>query len=299
MGIENTAFGKFQNHIYEHYLPYLNGLNTIIFAIIGILFELDTEIPKLNINTKTIGWLLFAIVVFLTIFQIKKQVEEFKTIETIEKDKDDEIAKLKTEKGNLDVKIQVVENKLAKINSNSIQIVELHLAYLAQKLNLTNNERITLYKFINDEFYILGRYSMSNERSKRSRKSYKKEGLIYKAWNESSYFKNSGIPMPDVKNRSKFRRGYYKVLNEIATIDEDTVWNMKMKSRSFYIKALKDLNGLGQTSILVFESVDDKKFEQSYIDSIFNEDEEKRLVAFVEKIDWDFQKISNASEIGF
>lgn len=298
MGIENTKWGKLQNHIYEHYLPYLNGLNTIIFAGIGILFELDTIIPKLNFNTKTIGWGLFLIVVILTIFQISKQVNESKTINKIEKDKNEEIQNLKKEKGKLDIAIQKLENNLAKINSNSIDIVEIHLAYLSEKMNFTNNERITLYKFINDNFYVLGRYSKNPELKGRSRNSYKKEGLIFKAWNESKFFKNSGIPIPDTR-RTKFKTGYYKVLNTISSIDEETVWNMKMKSRSFYIKTLKDLNGLEQTSILVIESINDKAFEEIKIDTVFNLDEERRLVAFVEKINWDFPNINNAIEKGF
>lgn len=298
MGIENTKWGKLQNHIYEHYLPYLNGLNTIIFAGIGILFELDTIIPKLNFNTKTIGWGLFLIVVILTIFQIAKQVNESKTIDKIEKDKNEEIQNLKKEKGKLDIAIQKLENNLAKINSNSIDIVEIHLAYLSEKMNFTNNERITLYKFINDNFYVLGRYSKNPELKRRSRNSYKKEGLIFKAWNESKFFKNSGIPIPDTR-RTKFKTGYYKVLNTISSIDEETVWNMKMKSRSFYIKTLKDLNGLEQTSILVIESINDKAFEEIKIDTVFNLDEERRLVAFVEKINWDFPNINNAIEKGF
>lgn len=299
MGIENTKFGKLQNHIYEHYLPYWNGLNTLFFAVIGILFELDTIIPKINLNTKTIGWVLFAIVIVSTIFQIAKQVNGAKTIEKLEKERNDEITLLKEEKNNLDLKIQKLENQIAKINSNSIEIVEIHLAYLSEKLNLTNNERITLYKFINNKFYVLGRYCGNSEFTNRSRVNYNKEGLIFKAWQENRFFKNSGIPVPDEKNRTKFRRGYFKILNEIATIDEETVWNMKMKSRSFYIKTLKDLNGLGQTSIIVIESKNEKAFEETHIDSIFNLDEEKRLVAFVEKIDWDFPNINNATENGF
>lgn len=74
---------------------------------------------------------------------------------------------------------------------------------------------------------------------------------------------------------------------------------MRMKSRSFYIKSLKDLMNLEQTSIIVIESAEDKAFERAVIENAFDQDEEKRLVAFVEKIDWDFQKISNASEMGF
>lgn len=298
MGIENTRWGKLQNHIYENYLPYLNGLNTVIFAVIGILFELDTIIPKINLNTKIIGWVLFAIVIFLTIFQIAKQVKESKTIEKLEKERNDEITLLKGEKNSLDLKIQKLENQIAKINNNSIEIVEIHLAYLAERMKLTNNERITLYKFINDEFYVLGRFSENPELKKRSRNSYKKEGLIFRAWQETKFFKNTGIPEPDSK-RNKFKAGYYSVINSLAKINEETVWNMNMKGRSFYIKALKDMMNLEQTSIIVVESKNDRGFEEIDIDTVLNHDEEKRLVAFVEKIDWDFPNINNAKEQGF
>lgn len=299
MGIENTVIGKIQNHIYEHYLPYWNGLNTFIFAIVGILFSLNRDIFWNKLHSNTLGWILFIFIILSSVIHISKQIKNAKTIEKLEKDKNEEIQDLKKEKGELDIAIQKLENNLAKINSNSIDIVEIHLAYLSEKMNFTNNERITLYKFINDKFYVLGRYSGNSELKKRSRNSYKKEGLIFKAWQGNKYFKNSGIPIPDEKNRTKFKRGYFKTLNEIATIDEETVWNMKMKSRSFYIKTLKDLNGLGQTSIIVIESKNDKAFVEKDIDDIFNLDEERRLVAFVEKIDWDFPSINNAIEKGF
>jgi hypothetical protein len=298
MGIENTWLGKIQNHIYENYLPYLNGLNTVIFAVIGILFELNTVIPKVNLNTKTVGWILFIIVILLTIFQIAKQIKESKTIDKLEKERKDEIEFLQSIKDNLDVKIQKLENQLSKINNNSIDIVEIHLAYLAEKMKLSSNERITLYKLIDDQFYVLGRYSSNPELKKRSRTSYKKEGLIFKAWQEIKFFKNSGIPIADSR-RTKFRNNYYKIINDIAPIEEETVWNIKMKSRSFYIKSFKDLMNLEQTSIIVIEGKNDKAFDEAEIDLVLNQDEEKRLVAFVEKIDWDFPNINNASEIGF
>ena len=156
MGIENTKAGKLLNHIYENYLIYLNGLNTLIFAIIGILFELNTDVTRFNISTKTIGWILFVVVFILTVIQIVQQVKESKSIERIEKEKTSEINFLKVEKSELDIKIQNLENQISKINYNSIEIVEIHLAYLFEKMKLGNNERISLYKLIKDEFYVLG-----------------------------------------------------------------------------------------------------------------------------------------------
>jgi hypothetical protein len=299
MGIENTKGGKLLNHIYENYLIYLNGFNTLVFAIIGILFELNTVVTRYEINTKTIGWILFAFVIILTVIQIVQQIKETKSLEKIEREKTGEINSLKVEKGELDIKIQNLENQISKINNNSIEIVQIHLAYLFEKMKLENSERISLYKFIDDKFYVLGRFSSNPEFKKRGRSCYNKEGLIFKAWQLGYYFKNSGIVNPNMSSRTKFRKGYYKVVNEIAIIDEKTVWEMNMKSRSFYLKALKDSSNVENTSIIVIESINDKGFEEAFINSILNQDEEKKLVTFVEKIDWDFPNIHKANEKGF
>lgn len=298
MGIEKTKWGKLQNHIYEHILPYWNGLNTLIFALVGILFSLNREIFWNRIHSNTLGWILFVIVFLLSIFHIYKQVIDSRTIEKLEREKKEEIQSLNQNQDDLNLKIQQLESQLSKINSNSIEMVEINLAYLYEKMKLNNNARITLYKFINDEFFILGRYSGNLELKKRGRNSYKKEGLIFKAWQEGVFFKVQGIPMPDSK-RQKFRKGYYKVLNDIARIDEETVWNMKMKSRSFYLKTFRDISGLENASIIVIESLEENAFQENDINSVLNGDEQKRLVTFVEKIDWVFPNINEAQQKGF
>lgn len=298
MGIEKTKLGKWLNHIIEHGLSYWNGFNTIIIALSGILFSMNRLILWGKIHSNTLGGIFLILIIFSCIWHIVKQVSNSKTIEKIENDKNNKIDLLITEKKSLDIKIQHLENQISKINNNSIEIVEIHLAYLFEKMKLGSNERISLYKLIKDEFYVLGRYSSNPELRKRSRSFYKKEGLIFKAWQEIKFFKNTGIPVAEGK-RTKFRNNYYKIINSLAQIEEETVWNMKMKSRSFYIKAFKDLMSLEQTSIIVIESKDDKAFEEAVIDSTLNQDEERRLVAFVEKIDWDFPNINKASEKGF
>ncbi|MFK8303639.1 hypothetical protein ACI75Y_12110 [Capnocytophaga stomatis] len=135
MGIENTTLGKILQHLYEHFLPYLNGFNTLLFAIIGILFELDFN---------KIGWIIFIIVVFLTIFQILKQVKYSKTVEKLEEEKNGEITQLKEEKGKIELKVQSLENQISKINNNSIDLVETYLANLSDKIKLGCDGRITL-----------------------------------------------------------------------------------------------------------------------------------------------------------
>lgn len=299
MGFENTKVGELFIHIYEYGLSYWNGINAFIFASVGILFSLNREIFWHKIHSNTLGWILFVLVITSSIWYIYKQVSNSKTIEKIEKDKEIELNSLKDDKKELDVKIQNLENQISKINNNSIDIVEIHLAYLFEKMNLKNSERISLYKFIDEKFYVLGRFSNNPELKKRGRNSYKKEGLIFKAWQVGKFFKNSSIPIPNMSTRSKFRKGYYKTLNDIARIDEETVWNMNMKSRSFYLKALKDSGNVENTSIIVIESLNDNGFQLNEIEQILTTEEERKLVTFVEKIDWDFPNINKASEKGF
>lgn len=289
MGIENTTLGKILQHLYEHFLPYLNGFNTLLFAIIGILFELDFN---------KIGWIIFIIVVFLTIFQILKQVKYSKTVEKLEEEKNGEITQLKEEKGKIELKVQSLENQISKINNNSIDLVETYLANLSDKIKLGCDGRITLYKFINNEFYILGRFSENPELKKRSRVSYKQEGLIFKAWKEGKFFITKGIPSPTTV-RGAFNQKYYKALNKIAPIDKNTVISMSMKSRSFYLKALKDSTKTKNTSIIVIENLQENAFQENVINSTLNVEEEKKLANFVEKIDWVFPNIDEARQKGF
>lgn len=298
MGIEKTKWGKFQNHIYEHYLPYWNGGNTIILSIVSILFSLNGKSFLEALKSNKIGFGILLLTIISSAAYIYKQVKNSKTIEALESKKNEEIQSLNQNQDDLNLKIQQLESQLSKINSNSIEMVEINLAYLYEKMKLNNNARITLYKFINDEFFILGRYSGNLELKKRGRNSYKKEGLIFKAWQEGVFFKVQGIPMPDSK-RQKFRKGYYKVLNDIARIDEETVWNMKMKSRSFYLKTFRDISGLENASIIVIESLEENAFQENDINSVLNGDEQKRLVTFVEKIDWVFPNINEAQQKGF
>lgn len=298
MGIEKTKWGKFQNDIYEHYLPYWNGGNTIILSIVSILFSLNGKSFLEALKSNKIGFGILLLTIISSVAYIYKQVKNSKTIEALESKKNQEIQSLNQNQDDLNLKIQQLESQLSKINSNSIEMIELNLAYLYEKMNLNNNARITLYKFINDEFFILGRYSKNAELKKRGRNSYKKEGLIFKAWQEGKYFKTNGIPSHQNKN-GNFNKKYYDTLNKIAPIDKTTIINMNMKSRSFYLKTFENINGLESTSIIVIESLDENAFEENVIDSILNIDEQNRLVTFVEKIDWVFPNINEAQQKGF
>lgn len=298
MEIESTRWlDKFLNR-FDGYLHYWNGGNTVFFVLVGILFSLNKNIFWDKIHSNTLGWGLLVVTILSSGFYIWRQHQSSKTIERLEKQKNDEIVILKKDKEESELKIQSLENQISKINNNSIALVETHLAYLSEKIKLGCDGRITLYKFINNEFYVLGRFSENPELKKRGRVSYKLEGLIFKAWKEGKFFITKGIPSPTTQKKT-FNRKYYQALNKIAPIDKNIIVNMNMKSRSFYLKALKDSGKLQNTSIIVIENLQENAFQESVINSVLNVEEERKLVNFVEKIDWVFPNIDEAKQKGF
>jgi hypothetical protein len=277
----------FSRYIYNYGIGIFNVAIGFCYAIVGILFGLNKHILNNKIHSNTLGWIVLISTVFLSVVQFLKQNK-----------KDKSILQLERTNGVQSEKIQKLENQIQTINKNSKEIFDVHLSYLFLKLALGDNDRISLYKYEGEKFFIIGRYSSNPELKKVTRASYPKEGLISKAWEEKKFFKVDGIPVPNISSRTKFRNGFYKIINDIAPIEENTLWNMKMKSRSFYLKAFDDFNGLQRTSILVIESKNERAFLENNLDNIIDE-EEKKLVAFVEKVDWKLPDIINAVNVGF
>ena len=59
-----------------------------------------------------------------------------------------------------------------------------------------------------------------------------------------------------------------------------------------------DSRGIQRTSIIVIESEKNKAFEIDELEKVINE-EESKLTAFIENIDWNFPTLDNAQNTGF
>ncbi|MDA8596295.1 hypothetical protein N9L20_07425 [Flavobacteriaceae bacterium] len=258
-----------------------NGLG---YAIIGVLYEIDKPIFWGIIHSQNLGLILLIIVFVLNI------VFGVRIIKKNQSKQD-----LINEKNTLGLKIQGLENELDEIRRNSMEVFNEHLAAIFFKLKLTDKERISFYKFQNDQFHIIGRYSINPELIKRKRKYYpSEEGLIGLAWKGGEFHVNEGIP--EFKHRSK--KAYYDKIKSFADIDDETLKKMNMKSRSFYLKAFTDLKNIRRNSIIVFESENEKIFELDDIRLNVN-NEQQQLVAFIERLKWDLPTVGNAKEKGF
>jgi hypothetical protein len=259
----------------------VNGLG---YALIGILYEIDRLIFWKSVHSQTIGLILLIIIFSLNIYLGIKVLKKSKSKEKLENDKRE-----------LGVKIQSLENSIDEIQRNSLEIFNEHLAALFYKLDLTECERISFYKFQDDKFHIVGRYSINPKLNERNRKYYPaNEGLISLAWQIGEFHINSGIP--EFVNGNK--QAYYTYLRNLSDIPVDTIKNIKMKSRSFYLKAFTDSRGIQRNSIIAFESLNSGEFEIENIEPIINE-EQAKLISFVERLQWDLPNLETANNQGF
>jgi len=259
----------------------LNGLG---YAIIGILYEIDKKIFWEKIESQDLGLVILIIVFLLNIYLgikiISKNQSKQELTNNIEQ---------------LGLKIQQLENDIDKIRRDSMEVFNEHLAAIFYKLNLRDNERISFYKFQDEKFHIIGRYSLNPDLAKRNRKYYPSdEGLIGLAWRNGEYHLNEGIP--EFKHGTK--KAYYDFIKSIAPINEETLKNMNMKSRSFYLKAFTDSKNINRIAIIVLESENSNVFNFSEIRQKVNY-EETQLVSFIERLNWELPSLDVAQQKGF
>jgi hypothetical protein len=284
---DDSNFLKFSKYLDKHGLEISNTLvNGFLYATAGILFSLDKPIFWKIIESKTVSIFLLIIGFLINLYFFWKQSEKSKTILSLND----------INKNNQD-KIQLLENQIQQIHRDYSLIFNEHLASLFFKLSLNDSDRISMYKYQNEKLYIIGRYSSNPVLKVIRRRFYNSnQGLIAKAWQEGKYFLNSGVPEYSKKPRAK--TATHKFFNDIKVIDKYELEKITMKSKSFYLKAFMDSKGIERTSIIVIESEKNRAFQMDTLDKVIN-DEENKLTAFIENIDWNFPTLDNAENTGF
>ncbi len=269
------------NYGLEFGILLINGLG---YTFIGILFELNKCILWDTIHSHTLGWATFFIAIILNIwcgyhlFKKNKNINE-----------------LISEKNQLGEKVQDLENTIEGLQRNNLEIFNELLAALFYKLGLSGEDRISFYKFQENKFHIVGRYSSNPKLAGKSRNYYNSdEGFIAIAYEKGHFHLNEGIP--EFVQGSK--HNYYQFIRSKCNIPLDTLKGLKMKSRSFYLYAFKDSKGLVRNSIIVFESEMSGRFNEAEIEEVLLE-EKTKFLAFIERIESDLPELETATETGF
>ena len=129
------------------------------------------------------------------------------------------------------------------------------LIMLYRKLGLTESDRISLYyrNSIDKDFEIVARYSTSNRFKEHSRPSYPHDqGYISKCWEtKDDDFYVEAIP------EASYTENIDYFASEMNMVPE-TLRHLKMKSRAFYIKNVKDKNRDKSIGVIVIESINSR-----------------------------------------
>lgn len=160
-------------------------------------------------------------------------------------------------------------------------------------LNLTVNERVSLYKLDMNLFSCIGRYS-ENEKfnSKPSRFYPREQGGISRAW-EVGVFEDTDAPDPK-KDLQKWIE--YNVENYNFT--EEDLLKIRMKSRAFYGVRLKNSKN-ETTAVILFESLNSNGLQLGKLKRLLNDQEKMNLTALVESLNEHIPTLESAREEGF
>ena len=177
-------------------------------------------------------------------FEYKNDIKHVQKIQQLE----EEVERARQEKERLEN-----ENEFYALTIEDNQ--KYFLIMLYRKLGLTESDRISLYyrNSIDKDFEIVARYSTSNRFKEHSRPSYPHDqGYISKCWEtKDDDFYVEAIP------EASYTENIDYFASEMNMAPE-TLRHLKMKSRAFYIKNVKDKNRDKSIGVIVIESINSK-----------------------------------------
>jgi len=175
--------------------------------------------------------------------------------------------------------VSALEDIIEQSKDDYFQLIENHLAILANdKLGLSDTERISVYKFEEGAFVMLGRYSKNPEYCKRGRGQYPaNEGIIAKAWQNGEAFV-ANLPDPCTEEER-----YLDEMKNTWGINKSTARNFKMKSRCYYGFAIEN-SEQQRIAVVIIESVNPEGLVKDEINRTLVNGEAKVIGNFLKRM---------------
>jgi hypothetical protein len=147
-------------------------------------------------------------------------------------------------------------------------------------LGFTSSDRISLYSRdpTTESFLMLGRYSSNEEYRQIGRKFYPTDqGFIGRAWLHEE------CCVADFPSRSLDEAGF---LDECAKlgIGKDVAMRLRMPSRFFFGRKIRDLSGTRALGVVMIESTTARRFAQNDLREVFNGSDGFQLRNLMERI---------------
>ncbi|MFB4471808.1 hypothetical protein ACDI16_02420 [Oceanobacillus caeni] len=144
----------------------------------------------------------------------------------------------------------VVENQRDTLSESLESIPTMVVKHMFQDMGLTSKDRITIYRYYDDEFINIGRHSSNLEFAKKGRPAYPKDkGFIGQCWEEDIvYVENLPIYVNNPDN-------YIKRVSKRSNIEKGILRKISMKSRCYYCRKLFDTKSIAN-AVIVIETTD-------------------------------------------
>lgn len=247
--------------------------NATLFSMISIVVLTIVDISNANDWTASIlgvedfeyGKLIYYVAVvgaiFFGIFSISNS---------------EEVSDLESRLENLSDKVANLESLNEQLFKEKDKLFHSYLKLLSSNLGLDHLDRVSVYKVEENCFVLMGRYSLNPNLEKPGRPNYPiNQGFIGLAWATGKYFHNN-LPDPNIRSGST----YYKAVCDINFIEEETVSNISMRSRTYFIRRMNGYDG-SPRAVIVIESEEVEKFDEEFAEEKL-QGVKSNLVTFIE-----------------
>lgn len=175
------------------------------------------------------------------------------------------------------------KTEMAKIisgfGSDYFDIWGKRLQVLAEELNFDARDRISVYRFNDDAFTMVGRFSVLPDLNKPGRSVYPAdEGVIGAAWRSG----DGKCIVTDLPDPTADWDEYLKRNLDQWQMPNEVVQSMNMKPRSVAAYSLMDPQGKARNAIIVFESTAADRFSSATLEKRINGGPGKEIIHLLE-----------------
>ncbi|ESZ17701.1 hypothetical protein X735_09915 [Mesorhizobium sp. L2C085B000] len=243
------------------------NLLTVALAVSAVGLTFATDLLDI-VPDPTVAWhtrALAGLALFVTVFGVVYSTSRQGSLEHGLAASKDEVVKL--------------QSLIASFGTDYFDTWTKRLQALAEELKFDGQDRISVYRYADDAFIMVGRFSIRPELAKPGRSVYPaNQGVIGAAW-RSGDGKCVVTDLPDPEADSQ---AYLARCEADWQLPSAIVQAMTMKPRSIAAFALNNSQKTGRNAIVVFESTAADRFSAATLDRRMRGGSGKELVLLLE-----------------
>lgn len=184
-------------------------------------------------------------------------------INFLQKNKNLSFSQMQTDLQTTKDKLKNIQKEYFKLCSDNIRVI--FEDFFAQT---DGQGRVSIYKFDDNQFKLLGRYSNNPEFNRIGRGNYSSnEGFIAKGW------QNGKFSIDSAPKWAANGKDYKDFMKRNCSITDSTLKKIRMKSRSFYIYRINNEDSRPPLGIIVFEQIKPQAINNTLIEGIISSHE--------------------------